>query len=185
LQDAENHLDDLSVVPDSSESEARVRTEQPISSGGRDYIVDYTITLPDTFLVAAGGVNGKLDLQSLEGGVIVGYANVTINGTDLEGDTRMAIANGTIQTAVTLWPGGQVAISAANADIRLMVPVDTSARVQASTANGTIAVQNLTLSDEVRTDTSLTGTLGAGDGSINISIANGSIVLEGLLTKTR
>jgi hypothetical protein len=182
MQDAEAHLDDLTVVPDSSETEARVRTEQPTASGGRDYVVDYSITLPDTFVVAAGGANGELNLQSLKRGVTVGYANVSITGTSIEGDTRMAIANGEIEAALTLLPGGQVALSAANAQIRLGVPVDTSARVQATNANGSIAVENLTFTDEVRTDTSLTGTLGAGNGSINISIANGSILLEGLLT---
>ena len=179
VADAEVYLDSLIVKADSSQTTAFVWTEQPDAGDGRDYVVDYRITLPDDFNVSALGANGNVDLMSLRGGVTVAFANATISGSAIEGDATMSIANGKIMASVTLLSGSRVDLGAANGDIRLRVPVATSAEVDASLVNGDISTINLTLTDEIRTATSLSGTLGGGDGLISIGVANGSIVIEG------
>ncbi|UCG52933.1 MAG: DUF4097 family beta strand repeat protein [Candidatus Latescibacterota bacterium] len=179
FEDANAHLPLLEVGIDSTSAGVVVRTVQPAVSAGRDYIVNYTISLPEDFAVMVAGANGDVTTRSLKNGVTVQFANSKILGLGIEGNTVMAVANGQIDATVTLGFGESIALGVANGEISLKIPEDTSAEFSATAANGDITLKNLTLSNRVQTPTSVTGTLGNGDGTITLDVGNGNIGVDG------
>jgi hypothetical protein len=160
-QDAQAHLGDLNVVITDGITEVKAETTQPSIAAGRNYIVDYFIVVPETFLVDVRQVNGEIVLS------------------DLSGDIMARLANGSMDVAARVTHNGSIDLSGANMNATLTVPTITSAALSLSTANGSLATSNLDILDLDFTDNTLTGTLGTGNGQINISNANGSIRVIG------
>ena len=178
--DADSHLDVIEVEVDSTETDVSVRTEQPDDSEGRNYIVDYTISVPADMMIEATQINGIADVRSISGDVSVGGVNGQIFVDDVEGDVTLTMINGQIDASITLPPDGLAELRVTNGTIRFEIPEETSAEFTATVANGTIALNNLSLSNEIRTPGSVTGTLGQGDGTITLRAANGNIAVEGV-----
>ena len=161
LEDATAHLAELEVTVSSSANEVLVQTVQPKFSAGRNYIVNYVITLPQNFDCRIMSVNGRILADTIEGNVL------------------LTLASGDITASVALPFGGEVEMRAANGSINLQIPQTTSAEFTATVANGTITVKNLLLSNETVTPGSRTGTLGSGDGTISLGVGNGTIAVQG------
>ena len=70
-EDAEAHLQELKVNVQDLATEIRVETIQPIDDGGRNYIVDYTITLPIFLEVHVQNIGGIVTLDSINNDVTV------------------------------------------------------------------------------------------------------------------
>lgn len=179
FDDAEAHLDLLEVRIDTSGTRVVVETHQPAVADGRDYIVDYAIALPDAFALIVTNANGDVTLEALRNDIVVRCANGRVIASDIEADMDVKIGNGTVDASIVLPPGGIVVMDVANGGIDLNIPTVTSAAFSAKIANGAITLVGLTLSDEIRTLTSVQGTLGGGDGTITLTVANGSIVVTG------
>ena len=73
----------------------------------------------------------------------------------------------------------RIQITAGNGQIVLTIPQNTSAEFSAAVGNGTITLMQLSLSDQTATSTSLVGTLGGGNGSIQLITGNGTITVIG------
>lgn len=175
--EADVGLGELAVEIDSSGTDVQVRTEQP--TDGRTYIVDYQVTLPSDFVVHAVNGNGDVTLAALESEVFTQCANGSVTFDVVGGFTRIEVGNGAIVGALTLPAGGTAHLQLGNGSIVLQIPQSTSADFAASVGNGTITINNLTLTDVTQTPTSLTGTLGGGDGFIELGIGNGPITVNG------
>jgi hypothetical protein len=160
-EDAEAHLKELEVDVQDLTSEILVRTVQPKQSGGRHYIVNYTITLPPNMDIAVNSINGRVSLDEIHGNVFVDL----ING-DIDGEVTLPL-DGTIDMKLT------------NGRLELDIPQNTSAEFTASIANGSISVSNLELQNRVETSKSLTGTCGDGHGTISLNTTNGEIIVTG------
>jgi hypothetical protein len=154
-EDAEAHLADLEIGVATTESEIVVRTDQPDTTDGREYKVDYTIVLPKDFAVIVTNVNGEVLVGSIAGDVIVDVTNGRIHTTAIEGQARLRTANGDIDASVKLPTGGRTLLRTVNGDIALEIPRDTSATLTASVANGRVEVRDLELSNVVQTPTSI------------------------------
>ena len=63
--------------------------------------------------------------------------------------------------------------------IDLSIPQTTSAQFSATLATGSITLTNLILSNDTVTPGSRSGTLGSGDGTIDLDVVNGTIVVRG------
>jgi DUF4097 and DUF4098 domain-containing protein YvlB len=160
-EDAEAHLKELAVDVQDLTNEILVRTVQPNQSGGRNYIVNYTITLPKNMDITVNSLNGRVTLDEILGSVFVDLVNGVIDGEvtlPLDGTINMGIMNGSID---------------------LDIPLNTSAEFTAGVTNGNISVSNLELQNRVATSKSLTGTLGDGRGIISLSTTNGEIMVTG------
>lgn len=139
-----------------------VETVQPAPANGLNYIVEYSITLPETMTIDASQANGEIAIQGMNS------------------DITASQSNGTIDVNAVMPPGGLFDLSTANGDITLTIPTDTSATLMCTSATGRVRVYDLTVSNPVQTTHSLSGTLDAGDGEIDISTANGDITLYGI-----
>jgi hypothetical protein len=161
LPDAQAGLALLEVQVTDAPGEVLVQTVQPSNPQGRQYIVNYTITLPPDLAADVSQANGHVTVEGVESPV----------GVDQ--------ANGTIDASITLPPGGEIRLTTANGTIDLRIPTSTSAALSAMASTGTITWTNLTISGAVYTGSSLTGTLGGGAGIIDLKTGNGNIDLTG------
>jgi hypothetical protein len=159
--DAREHLQDIEISLEDSTDQIFVKTVQPDNTHGRNYIVNYTITLPQNFDLSVISVNGPLTLNEIFGNVFAG------------------LVNGDINSKITLPLDGVVDMSAVNGSIKLDIPQTTSAQFSAKLVNGNISISNLNLQNRVETSSSLSGTCGDGRGTVNLHTTNGNIAVSG------
>jgi hypothetical protein len=160
LEDATAHLTELKVAVTSSAAEVLVQTVQPKFSAGRNYVVNYTISLPQDIDCSIMSVNGQILADAIHGSVF------------------LTLVNGQITASVTLPSGGEIDMSLVNGNINLRIPQTTSAEFSATAAIGRITLTNLSLSNETVTPGSRTGILGSGDGTISLDVGNGTIAVH-------
>lgn len=189
FEDAQARLADIVVDVDLEESPTAVFVEtiQPQCTGGRVYEVDYDITLPMNFRVLVTNFNGNVTVDTIDDDVSVVLFNGDINlgqSNGINGSASAALTNGTINAGdadnnvgITLPLNGKIEFNVVNGTINLSIPVNTSAEFLASTVNGSINLsQNLVLNPVLQTPNPLEGTLGAGEGTIDLEIkGNGDI----------
>jgi hypothetical protein len=160
-EDAEAHLKELEVDVQNLTGEIFVRTVQPKRSEGRNYVVDYTITLPKNMDVSVNSLNSRVTLDGILGSVFVD------------------LINGAIHSKVTLPQDGTIDMSLINGIMELEIPKQTSAELSARVVNGNIGVSNLDLQNKTETSKFLRGTCGDGRGAISLITTNGNIYVTG------
>jgi len=179
-EDAKEHLQDLEVEWESVANVVSVETIQPQDTLELNYRVDYTIALPNYFVIQVNSINGIVTLDSIDNDVTVNMANAEVTLKNIHGSALVHLANGTIDSEVVLPLQGTIDLKVATGgDIHLAIPTTTSAEFFATTLFGTITVSsNLVLQNEVITSTSHSGTLGSGEGDISLG-ALGDINVSG------
>lgn len=160
--EARLHITDVDVEVSEAGGEVTVETVQPPQAMGLNYSVEYAITLPDTMAVDISQANGE----------------ISIRGTD--SDLTASQANGTVDVDSVMPPGGFIDLSTANGDIILTLPTDTSSTIMCVSGTGRVRAFDLTIFNPVQGTHSLSRTLGAGDGDISITSANGDITVRGI-----
>jgi hypothetical protein len=160
-EDALEGLDQLGVVVTDLADEVSIRTLQPHDNAGRQYVVNYTITIPNDLDVVVDQVNGGVTVADVESSVDVDVTNGDVDGT------------------VTLPPNGEIRFSTGNGNLDLRIPTSTSATFEAFVDIGSITRENLDLKDVVRTNQSLTGILGDGAGVIRLETTIGNVHVTG------
>jgi hypothetical protein len=161
FEDAQAHLPELQVQVSSTADEILVETIQPTETGGRNYTVNYTITIPEGMNVSVANTNGNVNLRQIVGSALVD------------------LTNGRISARVTLLADGTIDLMTVNGNVELNIPQTTNADLSASVTNGNITVTNLTVQNEVLTTNSVQGTLGNGQGTIILRTTNGNITANG------
>lgn len=161
VADAQTNLARLEVRVTSLTDEILVETIQPEQTGGRNYNVDYTITIPQGLNVSVTHVNG----------------NVALN--EIVGNATVELTNGPIDGQVTLPRDGTIDLSTTNGNIDLRIPQSTNAEFSANVTNGSISTSDLVLANQVSSGNSLQGTLGDGRGTISLRTVNGNISVTG------
>jgi hypothetical protein len=177
--DALGHLPYLQVEVSYSSTNFLVETVQPNSSGGREYQVDYRITVPRDLWVDVTNANGSVLLEDLNANVWVQNANGNICVKEVTGSSWITLGNGEIDARVFLPVAGQAVYSVGNGGLSLTVQPEVSATFGAQVGNGTISLSGLTLSESVAGTNSLQGVLGGGSGTIDLSVGNGWIHAKG------
>ena len=109
----------------------------------------------------------------------IANVNGQVDTLDTVGNLSARVTNGRVEASARVRPGGAVRLTTVNGEIVLHLPRDASALFSAQVAIGSITVTNLVLQNEVRTGTSLRGTLGAGDGTVALQTTNGAIRVDG------
>jgi hypothetical protein len=179
VSDAEAHLGNIQIRVTSTPTEVRVETVQPDPSGHRTYIVDYEITVPESFLVAGVIGNGNVILEDVRSDLEVQVGNGNAVFRRVVGSARVVVGNGNLDASMVLPEGGQIVSSVGNGTAILTVPTEVSARFKAQVGNGTIVLTGLDLKDPVSGPNILRGTLGSGAGLIDLTVGNGSIQARG------
>jgi DUF4097 and DUF4098 domain-containing protein YvlB len=179
-QDAMDRLDDVSANVQTSPDEVYIRTVSPANNLSRNYAINYVISVPKYMKVWIENVNGTVKVDNMDNEVSISNMNGDISTQDVFGNTLTMVVNGDIDALITLPLNGAVDLETVNGAIDLAVPAGTSAQFATFVHRGTITISNLVLNNEVRTSTSVTGSLGSGQGSITAEVGeNGSIDVRG------
>jgi hypothetical protein len=179
IQDAVQRLNDLDVDVRDMINEVIVVTMQPQDTQGRDYEVDYTITLPDNLEVQVNAVTGNLVVDTISNKVTISHVIGNVNLDEIEGSTYVELVTGSIEGNITLPLDNSIIMRIVTGNIILSVPVNTSAEFSANVITGSINVSNLILLNKVETSTFLAGTLGNGEGTISLRTVTGNINVSG------
>jgi hypothetical protein len=169
VQDAQAHLQDLTVTAQDLTTSALLKTNQPQCDLGRGYIVDYTITLPDFFLVRINNNGGEVSIDSIDNEVSINNVAGTVTLTDIVGSAAINLVSGNIVAEIISLPlNGTIQMKILTGDINLEIPTITSADFTARVFTGNITLTNLMLQSPVVTPNLVTGTLGTGQGNIDL-----------------
>lgn len=195
--DALRELDHLQVKIVREASQLVIQTDQPESSRGREYIVNYVVRIPVnwttevellngnisisdmTNAVRAAHSNGNITISNIEHDVAADLVNGNITLENVNGNVETALVNGNISAEVILTDEEICILHAVNGTISLRIPGGTSAELNAGTTNGTIRLANLLLENANFGEHSVTGILNGGAGKIHLQTVNGSIVITG------
>ena len=177
--DAQTGLNLLEVSLTSANNEIAIQTTQPGNPGSRQYIVDYTITVPSDLAVSVSLVNGHVTVNDIGNSIYIVVENGNVDFADIYGDATASVDNGDIVGTAILPPGGEVVLSTVNGDIELDIPKSTSAGIFALVSSGAIRWDNLDLKNVISTNKSLQGILGDGTGLIDLETTNGYIDVIG------
>ncbi len=179
VEDARDYLGQLDVVVSETATDIIIRTVQPQSTGGRNLVVNYVLTVPERLAARLVNVNGNVTVRQLLETVTVDDVNGNIVLDDLSGSVSATLVNGNVSCQAMLPAAGIVDLETVNGNVTLDIPVNTSAEFTAQVVNGTITTSNLTFQGVTGGPTSFQGTLGAGDGTIDLQTVNGNIAARG------
>jgi hypothetical protein len=177
--DAEDHLRLLQVSVKAGGNDVLVETVQPKKSNGREYQVDYVVTVPDDFWADVVNANGSILLQDLQANAWIQNANGNVTLREFTGSSWVSLGNGQVEAAIHLPAGGQIVHTVGNGGVSLTVQPDVSASFGAQVGNGAISLSGLTLTQSVSGHNTLHGMLGTGAGVIDLSVGNGWITAHG------
>ena len=159
--DAELRLQDIEVQVDDLGSEIFVKTHQPSDNQGRNYVVDYEVTLPMDFELHITNISGNVDVR------------------DTHGNAFVNVISGRIEARAEIPLHGTIDMTSTSGGVDLRIPRSTSAEFSAGVVSGTINVSDLSLRNEYHTPNSLRGTLGDGQGRISLNVISGTVRVEG------
>jgi len=180
LEEAEMHLNELEILVTEEIEEILIQTSQPEDLQGRRYIVDYHIILPSNLEIEVTLINGDVGVQDVQNSVVIDAVNGDVFLSNTAASAIVSLSNGSINSNMVLPLDGEIRMYTDNGNIDLGIPTSTSAVFAASVVNGVISDSNLEFDDAVQTSESLTGTLGNGEGMIDLGTVNGNISVVGL-----
>ena len=139
--DAAAHLENLKVTVNNTIDNIYIQTKQPNESNGREYLVNYNLSVPKNWDVSINLVNGVVTIDSLNGDINLSLVNGDINLTAINGNSDVNITNGEVYSIMSLPENGVCEITAVNATIELQIPKTTSANFAAGVLNGIVAAE--------------------------------------------
>ncbi len=188
---AEKYLQEVEIFFDHGDDFLHIDVDYPGKSGGGDFwswlfghrppsvSITFELKVPRQLDVDVRTVNGKVDIARLEGDIQVRTTNGAIRVENVAGKVSCRTVNGGI--SVSLEKVGrfdEMSLKTVNGSIRLAVPRDIRADLEASTVNGHISSD---LPIELRgriSRRSLHGKINGGGGFIILKTVNGSISLR-------
>ncbi|MEU3395237.1 DUF4097 family beta strand repeat-containing protein [Streptomyces filamentosus] len=176
------------AVPAGAEVEVGAVTAESVVSGVRGRTEVRGVTGSTTLVglsgpVRAESVSGALEAQSVTGALRV--STVTGDVTVIEGSgaaVRAETVSGDMVLDLDPAPSGappaDIRLSSVSGEVAIRLPHPANARVEASTTSGAVsnAFEDLRVGGEWGTK-SITGTLGAGSGTLRATTVSGSIAL--------
>jgi len=119
--------------------------------------------------------NGNVDVEDVEGSAEAQATNGNVGLAGVAGSASGSTTNGNVQGNITKWePGYAAHLHTTNGNVTLRVPEDVSATVTASVRNGSVQC-DLPVEASVKTRKKLEGTVGAGEGTIELKTTNGNV----------
>jgi DUF4097 and DUF4098 domain-containing protein YvlB len=171
----------------STEENIRIKTEYPdrnqnFSSDERRYdnpaIVEYALTVPrKATLESIELVNGRLDIEGVEGNVKASSINGPVTARGLMGEARLSTVNGPLEATFTqLDESKTISLGSVNGNLTLIIPSDANAAIRAGTVHGSISNEfGMQIKHGEYVGHSLEGQIGNGGPRIKLGNVNGGI----------
>jgi hypothetical protein len=175
----EEALRRIEVAVEGEGDRVEVRTRYPKGHWfGRGGKVDYTVTLPRQARVDVRTVNGRVEVQDVGGRLSAQTVNGTIDATGLGGEVEASTVNGTVEVAlVRVEPSSRNRLSATNGTVRLTLPRDAAADVEATTVNGAVHC-DFDVADGRVSRRRVEGRIGGGGARFELRTVNGTADID-------
>lgn len=194
-EDARKAVANVVVTNSLVGSELQLKAEMP--GGNRNYGASFQVSAPPAIGLVLATTNGEVTASGMTRSVSATTSNGRIGLTDTRGPASLNTTNGTIEVAVhrgsvdarttngvidcdiaELRTSETVILQTTNGAVTLLLPADVSATVDATTTNGTITINDFTVSYEIQETGHVRGRIGSGVSAINISTTNGDIIVR-------
>ena len=154
-------------------------TEGPRSVRSGSWSVSVRVQVPQGTDLTLSTTNGSIKVAGVSGPVTGRTTNGSITATDLRDRANLRTTNGSIQAHFDgpLTPGGEIRLRTTNGGVDLTLPRDVSARLEATTTNGSIST-DFPITVQGRIGRQISGTLGNGGALIEARTTNGAIRLR-------
>ena len=178
--DAEKYLKNLKVSIAESGNTLYVTSEQPENTHGRGVLIHYEVRVPAGWATVIDNINGNCDFDSLRGDIVGKLTNGNLFLGHTDASAYLRVTNGQIAGTVNVPQYGVLNAEVTSGQIAFNVPKTTSAKFTAKVTNGTVNVTGLSLDNMVGNQKEIHGTIGSGDGRIDLETTNGNISVVGL-----
>ena len=158
--------------------DGRIRADGPGQSWNRmGWTVSYEIFAPRATDLDLETVNGGIVLTDVDGEIDFDTTNGGVSLDGVAGDVRGRTTNGGIDVRLTgdTWQGDGLDLATTNGGVRLHVPENYSARLEARTTNGGINTDFPVTVEGRLGRRNLTATLGEGGAPVSVRTTNGSV----------
>ena len=172
---ARAELDNLVVIVTEEDDGVVVETNQPHDTDNYEYKVTYVIQLPADMKAFVDLENGTITAQNAGRTPDVDVINGIVTLPSSYGSGSVSTTNGLITADVDLEENGELSLTTVNGNITLGLPSQTSAEFSARVTNGSISTTGLTMVVSSQSSSAVLGTLGQGQGEIDLRTVNGSI----------
>ncbi len=182
----EEMLREIEIVVEGEGDRVAIRTRLPrrrhfFGPGGQ---VEYHLTVPRGARVSVKNVNGAVELDGVEGGVRASTVNGSVEAARLAGEVDASTVNGSVEVSMArVAEDGHNRLGTTNGTVRLTLPRDASANVEAGTVNGS-AHCDFDLDEGARVSRrKVEGRIGRGGARFELRTVNGSASIDrGLAT---
>lgn len=194
-EDARKAIANVIVTNSLVGSELQLKAEMP--GGNRNYGASFQVSSPPAVGLVLATTNGEITAAGMTRSISATTTNGRIGLTDTRGPASLSTTNGTIEVAVhrgsidarttngvidcdvaELRTSETIMLQTTNGAVTLLLPADVSATVDATTTNGTITINDFTVSYEVQETGHVRGRIGSGVSAISISTTNGDVVVR-------
>jgi hypothetical protein len=151
----------------------------PSRERDRYWGVSYEVWVPSSGNMNLKANNGSIAVDNVRGEIRFHTTNGSVHLATVAGDVEGTTTNGslTIDLAGNTWSGNGLRAETTNGSVRLNLPANFSAQVQASTVNGKVSVDfPVALSGEI--GKSMSFQIGGGGPLIEARTVNGSVHIE-------
>lgn len=176
---SERRLDDIKIEISGEGDSVHVRTRYPrahlFGGGGR---VDYVVRVPRTARVKVANVNGHVEVTGVAAEVGASTVNGGVEVHDAAGAVEASSVNGSVEVGLDrVDPQGRSDLHTTNGSVRLTLPADAGAEIEARTTNGGVSC-DFDLASETRSKRRLEGRIGSGGGRFELRSVNGSVSID-------
>ena len=182
---SERALEELKVEIEGEGDRLSVRTRYPrphwMGSAGS---VEYRVSVPRGARVRVSNVNGRVEVDGVLGSVHASTVNGSVDVTGVGGAVEASAVNGSVEVDVArVDPSGRSELHTTNGSVRLTLPRDTSADVEAHTVNGSVGC-DFDLADVSKSRRKIEGRIGTGGARFELGTVNGSAHIDRGLSAT-
>jgi hypothetical protein len=174
----QQRLDEARIEVNTSGNSVEIETHYPSHLiNNNPASVRYTLHVPQNARIdKVNLVNGALTVHGVTGEIDANLVNGKLHASDLAGTADLATVNGSIEADYTsLNNVREIKLKSVNGSVDLLLPQSPNADVSASTVNGGISTDFPLTVKGHWVGKNMSGTLGSGGVSIELSNVNGSI----------
>jgi hypothetical protein len=169
---------EIEVEGEGDRVEVRSRYSRPRWLGGAAK-VDYRVTVPREARVKVRNVNGRVEVRGVNGRLEASSVNGSVELSDLGGEVEATTVNGSLEVRMAKFdPADRNRLSTTNGSVRLTLPGDAAADLEARTVNGRVHC-DFDLSGDGRVSRRrVEGRIGAGGARFELRTVNGSAHID-------
>jgi hypothetical protein len=173
----------VEIVGEGDRLSVRTRYPRPHWMGGAGS-VEYRVSVPRGARVRLSNVNGRVEVEGVQGSVRASTVNGSVDVTGAGGEVEASSVNGSVEVGVArVDPAGRSELSTTNGSVRLTLPRDANADVEAHTVNGGAGC-DFELVDGRQSRRKLEGRIGTGGARFELGTVNGSVHVDRGLSAT-